>query len=79
VSLADTDLEHDNSVGLLALAKSIRNSAIGENAAQLTHSRTIDYIMGLVAMTKGHDYIILVDGIDELFHESSKSDDTLEG
>lgn len=35
--------------------------------------------MEMVEVTKGHDYIILVDGIDELFHESSTSDDTLEG
>ncbi|KAH8703572.1 hypothetical protein BGW36DRAFT_443882 [Talaromyces proteolyticus] len=79
VSLIDTDLEHDSSVGLHALAKFIRNSVIGDNAAHTTHPRAIDYIREMVAMTKGHDYIILVDGIDELFHESSKSDDTLEG
>ena len=33
VSLADTDFEHDNLVGLLALAKSIRSSLIGDNVA----------------------------------------------
>jgi hypothetical protein len=78
VSLAQTNYNNDSSVGILAVARGIWRSVIGNDVAYPMHSDPKGYLFQAMEAAKGQDIIVILDGIDEVYHPSSKTDDTSE-
>ncbi|KAJ5971323.1 uncharacterized protein N7479_001241 [Penicillium vulpinum] len=78
VSLAEANYDTNSSVGLLAVAKGIWRSVFGQDAALPIQSDPKTYLFQAMEAAKGQDLLVFLDGIDEIYHPSSQSDDTSE-
>ncbi|CAG8932802.1 unnamed protein product [Penicillium salamii] len=76
VSLAETEFDTSRSIGILAVAKGIWRSVHGRDAPLSVHSDPKRYLFEAMEAAKGQGLIVLLDGIDRVYHTSSSSDDT---
>ncbi|CAG8249791.1 unnamed protein product [Penicillium salamii] len=76
VSLAETKSDTRGSVGILAVAKGIWRSVNGRDALLPVHSDPKRYLFEAMEAAKGQGLVVLLDGVDQVYHSSSNSDDT---
>jgi hypothetical protein len=76
VSMAESGHDINNSVGLLAVAKGIWRSVRGDGVACPEYSDPKRYLFEAMEAAKGHEIVVLLDGIDETYLPSSESEDT---